>query len=96
MPMAEDLTPFFAESDFATQAALGGAAVLGIFTEPYAVGSVGGLGMATGKPTFELASSDVPANPVGQTLQIGAVSYMVADAQPDGTGVTTLVLEVSL
>lgn len=95
MPMAEDLTPFFAESDFATQATLGGTAVLGIFTDPYAIGSVGGVGMATGKPTFAMASSDVPADPVDMALVLGGVSYIVADAQPDGTGVTTLVLEVS-
>lgn len=96
MPMAENLAPFFAESDFASQAVLAGVNVLGIFTDPYAMGSVGGLGMATGKPTFALASSDVPANPVGLQLVVGGVSYEIADAQPDGTGVTTLVLEVSL
>lgn len=94
MPMAENLAPFFAEGDFASQATLAGVNVLGIFTDPYAMGSVGGLGMATVRPTFALASSDVPADPVGLQLVVGGVSYGIADAQPDGSGVTTLLLEL--
>lgn len=95
MPMAESFTAFFAENDFATQATLGGAAVTGIFTDPYVIGNVGAVGMATDRPTFVLAASDVPADPVDLPLVIGGVTYAVVDAQPDGTGVTTLLLELS-
>ena len=40
-----------------------------------------------------LATADVPASPVGLTVVVGAVSYLVAEHEPDGTGISRLLLE---
>jgi len=70
-----------------------GTAVDGILDAPGVNAMVGELGMASVAPTFTLPSASVPASPVGNTLVIGAVSYVVTQHLPDGTGVSTLVLE---
>lgn len=74
------------------QATLGGLAVQGIFKRAYVeVGT--GMGMASTAPTFRLASTGVPASPVGMPLVIDAVNYAIAASEPDGTGMTLLILE---
>lgn len=74
------------------QATLGGVAVQGIFKRAY-VESGAGMGMASTAPTFRLASIDVPASPVGLPLVIDGVNYAIAAPEPDGTGMTLLILE---
>lgn len=90
MAFTEDLAPFFA--DFATPATLAGQGVQGIFDAAYALGQVG-IGMASTQPTYTLPTASVVGEPVGQALVIGAVTYIVAAAEPDGTGITRLLLE---
>lgn len=93
MAFTEDLTQFFNEDDFAQAGTLNGVAVLGIFDNSYLTGTVGPAGMASTGPMFILATADVPASPVGKTLITGGVTYTVAEHQPDGTGVSSLMLE---
>jgi hypothetical protein len=38
-------------------------------------------------------TAGLSADPVGQTAVVGGTSYLVAAHQPDGTGVSTLMLE---
>ena len=40
-----------------------------------------------------VSPAGLSANPVGQTAVVGGISYLVAVHQPDGTGVSTLMLE---
>lgn len=76
-----------------TQAQInGGAPVAAIFDNGFALGSVG-IGMAGTQPTLRLRTADVAADPVGQAVVVGAVSYTVAAHEPDGTGVSVLMLE---
>ena len=91
----ENLSAFFA--DFGVAATLGGStAVRGVFDDGHALGSVGLVGMAGTQPMFTLPTDSVtPADPVGQTLVIGARSFTVAEHQPDGTGVSRLMLEAA-
>ncbi len=89
----EDLSAFFSTAEFATAATLNGVAVAGIFDAPLALGGVGEYGMASTQPAYTLPSVSVPANPVGLALVIGATSYVVAAHEPDGTGVSRLLLE---
>ena len=49
--------------------------------------------MASTQPAYTLPSVSVPANPVGLALVIGATSYVVAAHEPEGTGVSRLLLE---
>jgi len=78
-----------------TDATLNGIAVMGIFDNANAIGSVGPFGMASTQPTLTLPTASVPANPVGLSALVGAVTYLVAAHEPDGTGVSRLLLEAS-
>ena len=73
-------------------ATLAGAAVRSIFENGYALGQVG-IGMASTQPTFTLATAGIVGEPVGQSLVIGSTTYYIAAHEPDGTGVSRLVLE---
>lgn len=93
MAFTEDLAPFFSVSEFGSNATLAGVAVRGIFDNAYLQGDVGGAGMAGAQPMFSLATSDVPADPVGASLVVNSTTYRVAAHEPDGTGVSVLMLE---
>jgi len=84
----ESLSPFFA--DFATAATLDGGAVTVIFDNGY----VEAYGLASRNPQAMLPSADVGSAVQGSTLVIGSATYRVTSVQPDGTGVTTLTLEL--
>lgn len=72
-------------------ATLNGMAVTGKFSN----GSVMGMNnmMLGSNPTFNLTDSDAGSAPRGKTLIVGAASYTVREAKPDGTGFTLLELE---
>lgn len=89
----EDLSTFFDTDAFGQSATLAGVAVVGIFDAPGVQGSVGGIGMASTQPVFTLASASVPAAPVGAALVIGSATYAVVNHDPDGTGISRLILE---
>jgi hypothetical protein len=91
----EDLAPFFSTTEFGTAATLGAVAVSGILDKPYALGDVGFVGLAGNQPVFILPTASVSADPVGTTLTVGAASFIVVAHEPDGTGVSRLVLEVA-
>lgn len=88
----EDLDTFF--SDFATAGTLAGVAVRGIFDNGYALGNVG-MGMAGTQPAYSLPTASITGEAVGQTLVLGAATYTVVAHEPDGTGVSRLLLEVA-
>lgn len=96
MPFAEDMSPFFNTAEFASDASLAGLPVRGIFDKDYEGGDVGLSGMASTQPGFTLASASVPAGVTGLVLVHAGVSYTVVEHQPDGTGVSVLILERAL
>lgn len=89
----EDLSAFLNPSEFATSVTVGGVVVPAIFDNGYALGSVGLLGMASTQPSITLATASVPASPGGALVVVGALSYLVASHEPDGTGISRLMLE---
>lgn len=97
----EDLAPFFdAESVGVSIATVNGVEGVGVqYSAAYALGNVGTLGMASSQPAITLPDTAVPADPVGTAVVItqgqGVGSYLVAASEPDGTGITVLVLEVA-
>ncbi len=95
MAITEDFSAFFAVSEFASPATLGGVAVAGIFDNGYALGSVGTFGMASTQPSLTLPTASVPANPVGMAVVVGGSSYLVAAHEPDGTGISRVLLELT-
>lgn len=92
MAFTEDLSPFFSAAEFADDAMLDGVAVQGIFDRTY-VEAGGGMGMSSTVPAFTLPTIAVPANPVGKLLVVKGVTYVVVTPEPDGTGITLLILE---
>lgn len=91
MAFAEDLAPFFSPDEFAVSATIGAATVQVIFDNGYQA-VLAGL-MESQVPTCVGATADLAAAVEGTAVTIESVAYKVVDNQPDGTGVTTLVLE---
>lgn len=74
-------------------ATIDGVPVQGLFTDAYASANVGPYGMASSAPTLTLASADTPIDPVDKPVTINGTSYKVVAPEPDGSGLTTLILE---
>ena len=92
---AEDLSAFFNPGEMASTVTLNGVSVAAVFDAAYALGTVGSYGMATTQPTLTLPSASVPANPVGKAVVANGKSYTVAAHEPDGTGISLLLLELA-
>lgn len=93
--MFDTVTGFFSTAEYASNALLGGVAVTGIFDRAYQAENVGGNGFASSQPQFVLPSASVPAVVAGLPLVVGIGSYLVVSAEPDGTGMTVLLLETA-
>lgn len=91
MAFTEDFAVFFA--DFGVTATLAGGDVTVIFDQAY-IASMGGQIDST-EPTCLLLSSDVTTHNIthGTPITINGVAYAVRGLQPDGTGLTALLLE---
>lgn len=72
----------------------GGDPIQGIFDDGFVVGPVG-VGMAGSQPVFTTGSQLLPDDPTGKTLVRDGVSYTIAVTEPDGAGMTKLVLELA-
>lgn len=75
-------------------ATLNGVEVAGIFDNAYHAGDIG-IGMASTQPAFTTLAANVVGEAVGQLLVINGTSYYVAAHEPDGTGMSLLLLEVA-
>ena len=92
---AEDLALFFDTAGFAVSATLAGQSVRGIFDRDFAEANIGFGSAAGGRSSFTLSSSSAGIA-IGASLVIPSIgSFTVAEIQPDGTGVTVLMLEKS-
>lgn len=92
--IGDDLTPFFAAGEFShTEDQLDGKNVIGIFDGQYSR-TGGGMGMSNSHPAYHLPSASVPKDPAGCVLRHKGVLYIVVDEEPDGTGLTVLILEL--
>lgn len=90
MAFTESLAAFLDTAGFAVNATLGAATVPVIFDAAFA----DALGIVAGtQPTCLAASADVASAAVGDTITINAVAYTIAEIQPDGTGLTRLMLK---
>lgn len=74
-------------------ATINGVDVSVLSSNGFSLGAVGPFGMAGTQPDITLQTTDVPTNPVGATVVMGAVTYLVAAHEPDGLGVSRLLLE---
>lgn len=90
MAFAEDLATFFA--DFGDDGTLAGQPVRVIFDAPGAQ-MLGGSGMAALQPQVRIATASVPVQYLGAELEIPQGSYTVRAHEPDGTGLSVLLLQ---
>jgi len=86
---ATDRAAFFDPEEFGVAATIGGGTVNGIFDNGY----VAELDVESTRPTFTCATADVSTVAHGDSITISGTAYTVRGIEPDGTGVTTLVLE---
>lgn len=90
---------FFTVNDFGTSATFtpsGGSAstIVGIFDNPYLGADAGGMvEFSATSPTFTARDVDFPGVAHGDELVIGATTYLIREVMPDGTGITTVMLE---
>ena len=93
MAFVETLADFLDTDDFAITATIGASSVDGIFNNGYEES----FGMAAGsKPSFLCKVADLPALTLGTTTAvINSITYTVQENQPDGFGLTTLMLEAA-
>lgn len=88
-----------------TVATLAGREVQGIFDAGYELGQVGLMGSASARVTLTLPTASVPTEivdwfsffsapklPVDLTCTVRGVRYQVKEHEPDGTGMSVLVL----
>jgi hypothetical protein len=88
----EDRLSFLNPEEFGTEAVVNNAKVCGIFSDAYAaIDEVTGEA-ATTAPQFLCRSADITAVGRGTTVRINSIDYKVIDIQPDGTGMTRLIL----
>lgn len=92
MAFTEAFAAFFDTDGFAVVATIAGASVNVIFDAAYAdvLGIVAGTA-----PTLLAASADITAASaaVGSSVVISGTTYTIAEIQPDGTGLTRLMLK---
>lgn len=89
--LGADLATMLSQAEFAVSATLNASPIIGIFDSDY----VDPLGTVSNSPVLVCASASVSAATRGSVVVVGAVTYAVRDIQPDGTGVTVLILERS-
>ncbi len=99
MAFAEDLTAFMDLGGFAVQATATtrhGEVVQ--FPVIFDNGYAGALGdrLESALPQAVASSADVTDITHGSACTVGGVDYVVTGLQPDGTGMTTLILELSV
>ncbi len=103
MDIEGDLAAVFDTAIFGTSASLraesGGTSyqVDGVFDAAHqAVATAGSVDVALTEPRFMASTSSLPAGvSEGWTLKVNSRSYVVRVVEPDGTGVTTLVLQAA-
>ncbi len=90
----EDLSEFFDQAHgFAVVATIGAASVNGVFDDAYFGVDTNGIEVAGSQPRFLCAVASLPTITLGTTTAvINSTTYTIVETQPDGTGLTALIL----
>lgn len=96
MAFTEDLLAFLDTGDFAVTATYDSdTSVVGIFGNAHELAPLGMAMHASSAPAFICRAADIDASPTGKAMVINSISYTIAEHQPDGAGMTTLILKRS-
>lgn len=79
-------------SALADAASLDGRPVPGMFRAPWLRPQMGGMATGIVEPHLVIRDGDLDAAGQGSTVVVDGRSYTVVSVEPDGTGITTLVL----
>lgn len=80
----------------AAETTVGGVAVPdAIFDNGYMQAPLGSFGAATSQPRLTCTTASLPADPVGAAVVVAGQGYTVVEHQPDGTGISLLLLGVA-
>lgn len=91
MAFDEDLSLFLSSDGFATTGTLkNGDTIKGIFDSAY----LDSLSVDSSSPVFLVATDDILGLVRGDEIDIEGVAYCIARLEPDGTGMTNIILEV--
>ena len=86
----EDLSVFTDTDDFAVTAIVDGSSVDGILGNEFVLVDF----VESRKPVFDCATAEIVGVAHGDTVTVGGGTYKVRGIQPDGTGMTKLILEL--
>jgi hypothetical protein len=87
-----DLDVFLNASEFATDITYKSATITGIFDNAYVVSALDTDDVETLQPQVYVKSGDVVGIVQGDTMTINGITYKVISPQPDGTGLTLVIL----
>lgn len=104
----EDFSAFINTAEFAATCDFNGAVVAAILDTASQTSAVGQSGMASAQPTLTVASADVPPRVINTyyrwcfepfdsidlQVTVNGAAYKIVGLEPDGTGITRLVLEL--
>lgn len=89
---AADRLSMLSTDDFGSAATIGTATVYGIFDDAASAINIQTGEVMQTKPQFTCRESDVTSLAIRGTVIINSVTYYVLEKQPDGTGMTILIL----
>jgi hypothetical protein len=88
----DDLDEMLSTDDHGVSASYNGSTFEGILNQEYYQQDVGTAGIASSKPVFYTRSSNLVDLEEGEIFSIGDRDYSVAHFEPDGQGLTMVVL----
>ncbi len=90
--LTNDLDIFLNENEHAVDVTYQAATIQGIFDAEFSSVAEGETGIESTAPQVLVKTSDVSSAVHGQTMTINSVVYNIIGIQPDGTGLTLIVL----
>ena len=95
LPLNDDLAAILLVDEFATAVTYGGGTIYGIFdNETVPVDAGGYVQVHQEQPRLTCRTADIPSIAENQQMVINAVTYDIKAWVNDGTGVTTVQLEL--
>jgi len=94
---AEDIADFVSSGVQALFSHAGGptSTVKGIFLDPFQVAELLGIALEDAKPQFTCATDDISSAEQGDSLIIMGTTYYIIENEPEGTGMSTLMLSLT-
>ncbi len=90
--LEDDLDIFLDDEEFAVDVILNSVTIQGIFDNEFLQALEDNIGVETTHPQGQFKTSDVSSAVHGDTMTINSVVYNIIGIQPDGTGMTLILL----